>query len=1102
MTRLSDIVRVDGRFQRSARIDADLKGFPPLEGYVLQASVQKALDGMVVSIADGGQSAFTWTGPYGGGKSSAALLVGSLVAGDRDARRLARTIAGEDLTRAFDKAFPETEGGWSVVAVTGRRASLREEITFAAGEVLGWSKAEISAAAKDDRALVDRLAKSASKQGGVLLIIDELGKLLEYAVSDGGDVHLLQDLAERGDRSGGRLVTIGVLHQSFAQYAARAGRDVRDEWAKIQGRFKDVPFLSATDETVSLLGRAIRHDGDQGDQGLARAVAEAIALRRPVDADTLTRALHEVWPLHPITALLLGPLSRQRFAQNERSVFGFLSSSEPKGFQEHLATTNAGGHGALYSPDLLWDYLIANFGVALTDGADGRRFSLALEAVERADVRGGKLHTRLIKTIALIEFFRNGSGLAAADDILALAAPDAGHAAVKAALGELVEWAILIRQPRLGGYALFAGSDFDLEEAIERARGPLDRDTVAGLPARVGFSAIPAKRHYFDTGALRSFEPRLLLVGETEVAKGADLSRLIGEIKRGGAGHRLVLVLSDGSASNAEVESVAGSLARKLWDDEIIAAVGAAISAVPLRTSASELVAIDTLARDHPQLEGDRIARREIAARRSALFDEVHRQIIAAFETARWKFGPAPHKALGKQSLSSLASAVSDAAYRDAPKLHSELLQRDRPSSSAMAAVRDLGHAMVLHAETAHLNIEGFPAHRGLYMTVLAPFGLHRRLDDGWRFTDPDVDTAIGRSLLAAWEVVAKFPEVSLDVIFDVWAKPPYGLKRGVMPILALAYILAKRSALAVYASNIFQPGVEPLLFDRILQNPAEIRIKHIDRTREDAKVLKVLAKGLGLKPGASSLDVAAGLYQRFEALPVHSKRTLRLPAGVRHIRDLVLKASDPEALLFRDLKPVIADNPETALEALEVCEAAYDVLRTDLIRSLQGALAAPADFADLGARVANVIDRTGDLRFDAFANRAAAFEIGKGDIEGLASLLVHKPAHSWTDREHDQALIELSRLGRVFRETEAVVAIRDRRRGGEALAVVVGLDPDTPALIKTFEITAAESLLADDLAVQLIGLLGKGARAETVNLAALARAVQRLSQMQDAEVA
>ncbi len=49
--------------------------------------------------------------------------------------------------------------------------------------------------------------------------------------------------------------------------------------------------------------------------------------------------------------------------------------------------------------------------------------------------------------------------------------------AIKAAIKDLLDWAILIRQPRLGGYALFAGSDFDLDEAIGRAVAPVDHSS-------------------------------------------------------------------------------------------------------------------------------------------------------------------------------------------------------------------------------------------------------------------------------------------------------------------------------------------------------------------------------------------------------------------------------------------------------------------------------------------------------------------------------------------------------------------------------------------------------------------------------------------------
>ena len=67
--------------------------------------------------------------------------------------------------------------------------------------------------------------------------------------------------------------------------------------------------------------------------------------------------LEACWPLHPAVACLLGPISRRRFGQNQRSLFGFLNSSEPHGFQDFLRRESK---DALYSTDRLWDYLRAN----------------------------------------------------------------------------------------------------------------------------------------------------------------------------------------------------------------------------------------------------------------------------------------------------------------------------------------------------------------------------------------------------------------------------------------------------------------------------------------------------------------------------------------------------------------------------------------------------------------------------------------------------------------------------------------------------------------------------------------------------------------------
>ena len=68
-----------------------------------------------------------------------------------------------------------------------------------------------------------------------------MGKYLEEATRQGGDIHFFQELAELASRTKGRLVVLGILHQSFEQYASRLGEKTRKEWAKVQGRYVDIP---------------------------------------------------------------------------------------------------------------------------------------------------------------------------------------------------------------------------------------------------------------------------------------------------------------------------------------------------------------------------------------------------------------------------------------------------------------------------------------------------------------------------------------------------------------------------------------------------------------------------------------------------------------------------------------------------------------------------------------------------------------------------------------------------------------------------------------------------------------------------------------------
>lgn len=1093
MNLLSKIVEIDRRFARSARVDADLKGTPPLVGYVMQASVAKALTTLATSQIASKQGAFTWTGPYGGGKSSAALLLANLIAGSPENRKIAQRISGKELSTFYRQAFPEDVGTWNVIAVTGSRMRLRDSVADAASITFDWDASTRDEAVRSDDALISLVQGSGAISGsGTLVVLDELGKLLEHEALVGGDIHLLQDIAEHASRSDGRLVVIGILHQSFEQYAARAARDARQEWAKVQGRFHDIAFLSGADETVALLGRAISCSvRPEAAESNALAVAKAVALRRPTEVEVLAGALARTWPLNPVTSLLLGPVSRARFAQNERSVFGFLSSAEPNGFQEFLQSTDNGE--ATYDPARLWDYLSSNFGMALASGNDGGRFSLAFEAIERAAAKGTGVHVALTKAAAVIEFFRNGSGLALADDILAYALPGVNDDERRAAISNLLDWAVLIRQPRLNGYALFAGSDFDLEEAVTCSITPIDTAQLTGIPQRVGLGFVTAKRHYFLSGALRTFEIALHLVGKADIAESVA-AEILAKPERGSG--TLILVLNDGSMDDGGLASLCKSVAYLLKKSGRVIAVGGACEGGAVCTSAVELIAVERVFRDHPQLEGDRIARRELAARQSQCVDVLHRTLESALATAKWTLSPNPDLA-SPTSLAAVASALADAGFPDTPILKSELLQRDRPSSNSMAALRDLAHAMVNRYGSQDLGISGYPAELGLYLTVVKPFGLHREIEPGrFDFAAPD-ESNEGRSLHPAWSVIDSAGDQNLEQIYRLWSKPPYGIKAGVMPVLALSYMLAKRETVAVYIDGTFQTAIDDITVDKLLQRPADFRLRKIDRSVRETAFLSGLARYFGLKDEGGSLPVAQALFQRFEALSPYAARTHRLSDDAQLVRRVILKSSDPEGMFFDALPEAFGERltPDLVLSALMECEATYPTLLSELRGALARALGVdPATFRGVSERAMVTQGLTNDYNFEAFAARAAALEAGTGDIEGLVSMLLHRPARNWSDRDREQALTEVARYGRRFRELEALAVVRDRRSHTEALALVVGLDPLTPPLMRSFVLTDVEKTAAAGLADRVLATLGADQADRRMQLAALARAVASLA--------
>jgi hypothetical protein len=1067
---LSDVVTISRQFLRSVRIDTDVGREDALAGYICQGTASSLLESMARQITETRQRAFTWTGPYGGGKSSLALMLCSLVGGP-ELRNKAKQILGFPEGSVVHKAFEAKGDGWLVVPVVGKRADVVQELS----QALAKARKQVIPRKRTVDVVGELVEAAELHPHGVLVVIDELGKLLESSAQEGGDIYFFQELAEAASRCSGKLVIVGILHQAFDAYASRLGREARDEWAKIQGRFVDIPLVAGADEVIELVGRAITLENPPNlaeATRIAEKVASAIRSRRPGTPATLAASLRACWPLHPVTAALLGPISRRRFGQNERSTFGFLASREPLGFVEFLNGYDA-VWSEMYGPAAYWDYLRANLEPTISASPDGHRWAQCCDAVERAEAKGHKIHVELTKTIALIEMFRNGSGLVADEIVLGVSTPGANEPQIRKALEELADWKVLIERKHLGAWGVYAGSDFDIDGAINLARAEIGEPDLELISTLSDLQPILAKRHYQKTGTMRWFTRRIIRLEEIE--KSVESFKL----KGASAGAFLMCLPEPGQTVRSAEHRVRHASASAVLDTLLL---GSPKNAERIAELSLELSAAERVMKTRPELHGDSVARREIVGRIESVRSSLEEELTDAFALSKWYRNGEAIENKGTVVLSVIASNIVEGVYEDAPAIFSELINREDPSSNSVKARKTLMYRMVSHGHQEKLGYDSYPADAGLYFTVVNDPGLHRIRENGeWGFGDPNLNPR-GRSFESLWWHTKGFllkegRSATLPELYATWSKPPFGIRTGVMPILSLAFFLAHRSSLALYVNGVFTPDLNEAAVDEWTLDPGRIRFQHVEASKDQAMLIDALAKTVGDRSnteiGAAPLDVARGLVGLVVGLPGWSKRTSTVSPRAQQVRAMLLKASDPLRVLFSDLPMLLeAEDPSTLNQRLQgvvdELSSAYGNMITEVRKNVLGALDHEGrSIVDLHTRATTVKGMTGDFKLDAYATRIGTFEESDETIEALISLAVDKPPAQWVDRDIDAAIVKLAGWSVDFRKAETMAPLRGRPSTRRVIGVVFGAshgqdvagfvdisDSDTPAvdrLVKEF---------------------------------------------------
>ena len=717
---LSDLYQVKRRFHRSVHLERDFyKKENVLDGYILTVTAREMLSRLLLTFENGATSkAWSITGPYGSGKSAFALFAAKLL-GDSNASTTQQAL---DLLKGGDgslyERFISTSGNgqplsdFCPVLISGERAPLstallrglenglksfgipsNSSLPRKIRQLLKTVVNDTPPQASEITNLFESATRAIKKKGGggVLLVIDELGKFLEYAAQSPaqGDVFVLQTLAEFATRSEQTpLIFLTILHQAFEQYANKFAKSQQEEWAKVQGRFEDIAFVEPTEQVLRLIGSAIEQTSEGKEVNLSLPL-EFDLKPNQLTENEFSKLLQNCLPLHPIVALIIDPIFR-RFAQNERSLFAFLSSNEPYGLQHFLSTQHCNGtFSPLFSIANLYDYLKTNMGHRLYASHNGKKWAEIESALDKLPDLS-PMPTQLIKTIGVLNIVGEViPNLKASEQLLRYALDDRAEGfnnEFETALATVKKRSIAIYRLYNKAYALWEGSDVDIEAKLREAgkhidtQGSLATDLSRYLPTR----PLVARRHLFKTGTLRYFAVRYTDLENFD----ADLEEPLEDADG--------LVLYALPTNEYEVKQLIekASSAKLTEREKVLIAIPGAIGT--LQDTVIQLASLRWVSENTPELKGDAVARDELSVQQIQAEQEVSHRLTAIFGGAKKDTCTWYHKGQPVDDINSLRarnaylSEICDEVYNETPIIQNELINRRKISGAATTARKKL----------------------------------------------------------------------------------------------------------------------------------------------------------------------------------------------------------------------------------------------------------------------------------------------------------------------------------------------------------------------------------------------------------------------------
>ena len=934
---------------------------------------------------------------------------------------------------------------------------LQSEFRPAEGEISGIGDQEIV----NNLILYSRFIKSKSIGSGVLLILDELGKFLEYAAMfpERQDIYLLQQLAEAASRSGDApLFVLGLLHQGFSVYADHLDGASRQKWEKVAVRFEEIVFNQPLDQVAHLLSTALGiRPGDVSAYKEEAKVQMQYAFGKgwygPVP---LRQQLHDkavkFFPLDPLAVPVI-VRAMQRFGQNERSLFSFLQSSEPFGLLDYSSKCTL-KNARLYRIHDFYDYVRSNLSHSINLRSTHTHWT-TIELIVSAHITEDILELQVLKTVGMLNLLNANDLLPTESNVVQAVAGTKKNLRSHATRAIEVlknEKRILYDRGIAGGLCLWPHSSVDLDSSYkdaERVVGSIDKASEK-IQTYLEPRPIVARRHYIQTGNLRHFRIQYLTA--------STFAQFVPQSERGNDG-TIIVVLCDSPQEQQQALQIAKDSVFTNHP-QIIIAIPA-----PLHNVADYLrdsLCWEWVGKNILELNTDRYARDEVSRQRQAALDRLEKRISDLINLRDYSGKMAfdwfsERKSLsianGKQLLEHL-SYVCDQVFPQAPKIPNELINRQNLSvAGAAARLKLIG--MMLERESL-LNL-GMPTNKrppemSMYLSILKRGNIHVPGKKTWYIQQPTPDDDpchILPTLKRIESVLKSKPgkKTSVSELFVELRKPPFGIRDGLTPLLLAIYIVANRQDIAIFEDGTFLREVRRDDFLRLTKAPEYFEIQHSEIEGIRASVFDQLINTLDFQRTSEErdsriLDVVHPLCIFVEKLPEYVHNTKRLSQEAIAVRNALMSAREPATLLFRslpnacglnafDTSESVDDNRvQEFAEKLKACWEELQNAYTELLERLKLAIFEAFEVSDnfsqarglLSSRAEALRVNVAEPQIKAFCGRLSDGTLAETKwIESIASFVASKPPSYWHDTDEGVFQHKLSDLVERFKHVDSI---------------------------------------------------------------------------------